>query len=437
MYRTIKRCRICGNPNLISLLNLGRQALTGVFPSKARARLERGPLELVRCTPNGNPHCGLVQLRHSYESAELYGDNYGYRSSLNQSMVEHLRNKVKKLEARATLREGDAVLDIGSNDGTTLSFYPEGKVLPIGVDPTARKWWRFYREDAVIVPDLFSAERVRTVLGGKRPRVITSLAMFYDLEDPRSFVNQIVELLADDGIWHFEQSYLPAMLSVNAYDTICHEHVEYYALQQVQLLAEQAGLKLIDVELNDINGGSFAVTAAKKTSRYHVSTSVMQVERKERDFLLDDPSTYARFGQAVRQHRVELTSLLARLRAAGKKVVGYGASTKGNVILQFCNLGPKDLECIGEVNEEKFGKVTPGTGVPIVSELEMKARKPDYLLVFPWHFRRNLVERETAFLAGGGRMIFPLPRIEVVGAHGETVPLELVLQEQEQVTLVP
>jgi NDP-4-keto-2,6-dideoxyhexose 3-C-methyltransferase len=396
--------------------------MTGAFPSKPDTRLPRGPLELVRCSPAAQAeHCGLVQLRHSYDSAVLYGDNYGYRSSLNRSMVEHLRRKVAKLMTLVDLRDGDAVLDIGSNDGTTLSCFPEGKVLPVGIDPTARKWRRFYRRDALVLPDLFSAQRVRSMLGETRPRVITSLAMFYDLEDPQSFVNQVAELLADDGVWHLEQSYLPVMLSANAYDTICHEHVEYYALRQVHILAARAGLKLIDVELNDVNGGSFAVTAAKKISRYQVSRSVAQIQKQERDFGLDNPAIYARFGNSVRQHRSELRALLARLREAGKKVLGYGASTKGNVILQFCNLGPEDLECIGEVNEEKFGKFTPGTGIPIVSECEVKERKPDYLLVFPWHFRKNLIEREAAFLAGGGRMIFPLPKIEVVGAGGETV----------------
>src|SRR5712691_5008946 len=246
MYGKINRCRICGNPSLVSLLHLGEQALTGVFPSAPDTRLAGGPLELVRCTPAGPAqHCGLVQLRHSYDSAELYGDNYGYRSSLNRSMVEHLRCKVAKLMALVDLGDGDAVLDIGSNDGTTLSCFPEGKVLPVGIDPTAGKWRRFYRGDALVLPNLFSAERVKSVLGQKRLRVITSLAMFYDLEDPQSFVNQVAELLADDGIWHFEQSYLPAMLSVNAYDTVCHEHVEYYALRQVHMLADRAGLKLI------------------------------------------------------------------------------------------------------------------------------------------------------------------------------------------------
>jgi hypothetical protein len=181
------------------------------------------------------------------------------------------------------------------------------------------------------------------------------------------------------------------------------------------MLAERSGLKLIDVELNDINGGSFAVTAAKKASRHQPRPSVAQMLQREREFGLNDPATYAGFRNSVHRHRSELKGLLGELRAAGKKVIGYGASTKGNVILQFCNLGPNDLECIGEVNEEKFGKFTPGTGIPIVSETEAKARKPDYLLVFPWHFRKNLIEREAAFLAGGGRMIFPLPDIEVVG----------------------
>jgi cyclopropane fatty-acyl-phospholipid synthase-like methyltransferase len=428
MYGTINRCRLCANPNLVSLLDLGEQALTGVFPSAPDARLTRGPLELVRCTPTAEAeHCGLVQLRHSYDSSELYGSNYGYRSSLNSSMVEHLRCKVENLLALANLRDGDAVLDIGSNDGTTLSFFPEGKVLPVGIDPTASKWRRYYRADVLVVPDLFSAQRVRSVLGEKRPRVITSLAMFYDLEDPQSFVHEVAELLADDGIWHLEQSYLPAMLSVNAYDTICHEHVEYYALRQVHALADRAGLKLIDVELNDVNGGSFAVTAAKKASRYQAKPSVAQVMEQERAFGLDNPATYARFGKTVYEHRSELKELLRQLRAAGKKVVGYGASTKGNVILQFCDIGPDDLECIAEVNDEKFGKFTPGTGIPIVPEAEAKARKPDYLLVFPWHFRKNLIAREAAFLAGGGQMIFPLPKIEVVSAG--------ISRQRERVTL--
>jgi hypothetical protein len=415
MYRAVDRCRICGNPNLVPLLSLGEQTLTGVFPSGRDTPLARGPLELVRCTAGSKAdYCGLVQLRHSYDSAALYGDNYGYRSSLNRSMVEHLRCKVAKLMTIIDLRDGDAVLDIGSNDGTTLSFFPEGKVLPIGIDPTAAKWRRSYRGDAVVVPELFSAERVRAVLGQKPLRVITSLAMFYDLEDPQSFVNQIAGLLSEDGIWHLEQSYLPAMLSANAYDTICHEHLEYYALRQIGVLAGRAGLKLIDVELNDINGGSFAVTVAKAASSHKARPSVVEIMEQERNFGLDDPATYTRFNDSVQNHRRELRNLLARLRASGKKVVGYGASTKGNVMLQFCNLGPGDLECIGDVNPEKSGKFTPGTGIPIVSEAEAKNLKPDYLLVLPWHFRKNLIEREAQFLAAGGKMIFPLPKIEII-----------------------
>src|SRR5207244_133567 len=188
-----------------------------------------------------------------------------------------------------------------------------------------------------------------------------------------------------------------------------------------------AGLKLIDVELNDVNGGSFAVTAARKTSRHQPKPSVAQILERERAFGLNHPATYVRFSNAVHQHRSELKALLRELRSAGKKVIGYGASTKGNVILQFCDLGSGDLECIAEVNEEKFGKFTPGTGIPIVSEAEAKARKPDYLLVFPWHFRKNLMQREAAFLASGGRMIFPLPKIEIVGADA--------LREKERVPL--
>src|SRR5213594_2860741 len=411
MHRQITGCRICGSEELEFLLELGTQFLTGVFPRSPDESLTKGPLTLVRCD-----ECGLVQLLYSYERTELYGAHYAYRSSLNRTMVNHLEAKAQMLMRTVDLRPDDVIVDIGSNDGTLLSFFSGRNLCLLGFDPSAARWCGGYPDDSRLIADFFSADLYRSALGQRKARIVTSIAMFYDLERPLEFVREVADILADDGIWHLEQSYLTAMLSANAYDTICHEHVEYYALRQVNMLVERAGLKVIDVELNDVNGGSFAVTAAKKSSRYQVSAAVAQLQKKEDGSGLDDPVTYSRFDDFVQQHRRELKILLAGLRAEGKKVIGYGASTKGNVILQFCNLGPADLECIAEVNEEKFGKFTPGTGIPIVSESEAKARQPDYLLVFPWHFRENLVEREAAFLRGGGRMIFPLPKIEVIGA---------------------
>jgi len=418
MFDIIARCRICGNPNLVSVLHLGDQFLTGIFPRSRGQTLTCGPLELVKChAPEGGEACGLVQLRQSYRLEEMYGLDYGYRSSLNQSMARHLRAKVESLRRLRPLERGDTVLDIGSNDGTTLSCYPaDAGFTLVGIDPTSEKFKEYYRPDILRVADFFSAAAFRRACPGRQARIVTSIAMFYDLEAPLTFMREIAQILAPDGIWHFEQSYLPLMLSQNAYDTICHEHREYYALRQIQWLVDRAGLKIIEVEANDVNGGSFAVTAARKDGPLQANSAVLDsFQQKEDAAGLDKLSRYAEFAQCVFSHRERLLSLLANIRADGKSVVGYGASTKGNVILQFCGITAQTLPAIADVNQDKVGAFTPGTLIPIITEAEARQRRPDYLLVLPWHFKQNLLQREAAFLQAGGKMIFPLPRIEVVG----------------------
>jgi NDP-4-keto-2,6-dideoxyhexose 3-C-methyltransferase len=261
-FRSIESCRICGNTELVPVLNLGEQSLTGVFPRSRQQPITRGPLELVKCHGSDDV-CGLAQLRHSYSSAEMYGDNYGYRSSLNRSMVGHLRSKVESLRKIVDLKPGDVVLDIGSNDGTTLSFYPDD-LTRVGMDPTAARFREFYKPGIHVIPDFFSAERFQQELGNRKAKLVTSIAMFYDLEEPLEFVRQVAAVLDDDGIWHFEQSYMPSMLTQTAYDTICHEHLEYYGLRQIQWMMDRCGLRIIDVQLNDVNGGSFAITVARE-----------------------------------------------------------------------------------------------------------------------------------------------------------------------------
>ena len=414
MPRASTRCRICENEHLVSLLDLGEQYLTGVFPKTHDEPLTKGPLELVKCV--GEAACGLVQLRHSYDASEMYGANYGYRSGLNRSMVEHLRAKVAKLTALAPPQPGDLVLDIGSNDGTLLSFHSPALTV-VGMDPTAAKFRGHYPPHIEVIADFFSAASFRARFGGRKAKIITSIAMFYDLDDPIGFVRQVAEILDHDGIWHFEQSYLPTMLAQNAYDTICHEHVEYYALRQIQWMTDRCGLKIIALEENDVNGGSFAVTVAKKTSPFPEATAAISAMQKaEQDLGLHTLAPYETFRTRVFAHREKLLATLAGLAARGAKVLGYGASTKGNVILQFCGLTPAHLPAIAEVNPDKFGSFTPGTRIPILSEAEAHALRPDYLLVLPWHFRKNLLQREAAYLQRGGRMIFPLPEIEII-AH--------------------
>lgn len=415
MFEEVTSCAVCGNPNFVSVLRLGNQYLTGVFPRNADHKLTCGPLELVKChREDGLEHCGLVQLRHAYEATEMYGEHYGYRSSLNASMATHLGEIVRKLQALVSLGSGDLVLDIGSNDGTLLSHYPAVGPELVGIDPTSKKFARYFKPHIRLIPELFSAKTFRSQLGDRRAKIITSIAMFYDIPRPLEFMREVHEILADDGIWHFEQSYLPAMLQATAYDTICHEHLEYYALRQIKYLTDRAGLKIIDVQFNDINGGSFAITVAKRSSIFDEATADIDATLSdERALGLDSCAPYEAFRKRIDSHRHELTGLLRSLKSEGRTVLGYGASTKGNVILQYCGLSANEIPAIAEVNEEKFGCVTPGTHIPIISEAEAHAMRPDYFVVLPWHFRQGIVRRERAFLQRGGKLIFPLPRIEI------------------------
>ncbi len=408
MYRKISACRVCGNRDLVSILHVGEQALTGVFPGSVEEAVSVGPLELVMCS--GVEACGLVQLRHSFSPEEMYGENYGYRSGLNPSMVSHLREKVRRVESYGLLRSGDLVLDIGSNDGTTLSLYQDRDLTLVGFDPTANKFAGFYPPGVVAVADFFSSDGFLERFAGRKAKVITSFSMFYDLEDPQAFVREIAEVLADDGIWVLEQSYMPRMLETNSYDTVCHEHLEYYALTQIDWILRRCGLQLVDVECNTVNGGSFSVTVQKEGGSLPVADSVQAMLTEEAAMGLDREATYHAFRERVVASRGALLDFLERARAEGKRVIGLGASTKGNVILQYCGIGTELIEAIGEVNPDKFGSVTPGTHIPIVDERELLASNPDYALVLPWHFR-SFFEGEPRY--DRVSLVFPLPVLEV------------------------
>ena len=409
MYRAINSCRICNSGDLVSVLHLGDQCFTGIFPKEVNATLATAPLELVKCAG-----CGLVQLHHNFEPAMLYGPTYGYRSGLNKSMVEHLRAKAVGLQRLCPLAPGDIVLDIGSNDGTSLGFYP-ADVRRIGMDPSAEKFRKYYQPGVDLVVDFFSAKNFQQRHGSAKAKIVSSIAMFYDLESPPAFVEQIRDVLAPDGIWHLEQSYLPLMLKVNAYDTVCHEHLEYYALRQIKWLTDRFGLKIIDVQLNDINGGSFAVTVAHKTAPYsEAADTIGRLLREEDELGLEGLEVFRQFKQRVDAHREQLPAELTKIQRRGQLALGYGASTKGNVVLQFCQVTPALLPAILEVNPDKFGCHTPGTGIPIISETEGHARNPDFLMVMPWHFKANVMQREAAFRQRGGKLLFPLPEIHAV-----------------------
>jgi hypothetical protein len=345
----------------------------------------------------------------------MYGENYGYRSGLNKSMVDHLTGKVAYLERLRSLRPGDVVLDIGSNDATTLKAYQTAGVHRIGIDPTGAKFLSYYPAEITLIPDFFSEAAFRSS-GFRDARIVTSIAMFYDLDSPVQFAAQIASILAADGIWHFEQSYMPSMLRMNSYDTICHEHLEYYSLGVVKTILELAGLRLVDVGMNSVNGGSFAVTAARAdNTSVRANAAVIDWLLGQEDRMgLHTPRPYREFEERVFRHREDLTRLIQSLNADGKRILGYGASTKGNVVLQFCGLTAREIPAIAEVNPDKYGRFTPGSHIPIVSEVEAHAMAPDYFLVLPWHFKDGILRRESEFLNRGGKFIFPFPEIEIV-----------------------
>ncbi|MFJ1751236.1 class I SAM-dependent methyltransferase [Streptomyces sp. NPDC088116] len=405
-------CRICDNRELLPVLDLGEQALTGVFPASRDEVVPSVPLELVKCSPAG---CGLVQLRHTPDAELMYGEGYGYRSGIRPFMINHLHGKVAAIRELVELGPRDLVVDIGSNDSTLLRGYPEDGPQLVGIDPTGEKFREKYPPHVELLADYFSREVFVNRFGSRRAKVVTSIAMFYDLPAPMRFMRDIHDILADDGIWMLEQSYLPAMLEADAYDIVCHEHLEYYALRQIEWMAERVGLTVIRAELTDVYGGSLSLVLAKNPALHPKDEAgLARIRAREAKAELDTMAPFEAFARRVQDQRDALLEFLARSRESGRLTLGYGASTKGNVILQYCGLTEQDLPCIGEVSEEKANRFTPGTGIPIVSEENAKALKPDQLLVLPWIYRDGFIERERHFLEAGGKLVFPLPVLDTV-----------------------
>jgi hypothetical protein len=405
----IHKCRSCNGNKLKKIFNLGNQKLTGFFLDHRNQDIPSGSLSMVFCES-----CKLLQLENSLEPTVMYGQNYGYMSSLNKSMLTHLKSKSHKLKKIANLKSGDLIIDIGSNDGSFLGFF-EKKYKLIGIDPTIKKLKKFYRKDIVKIDNFFEKKLIRNHTN-KNAKIITSISMFYDLENPQRFSQEVYDVLQDDGIWHLEQSYMPMMLKHNSYDTICHEHLEYYSLTTIKNIFDKSGFKIIDLEFNNINGGSFAITLAKKKSKNYTENSklVNWLLKKEDIFNYNHPKSFQDFFENVQKHKKILRDLLLNLKDMKKNVIGYGASTKGNVILQYCNINSNLISYVGEVNKYKFNKFTPGSKIKIISESKARLLKPDYFLVLPWHFKSFIINKEKDFLSKKGRLIFPLPDIEII-----------------------
>lgn len=409
----IKKCRICGNTDLQVIMDLGEQELSGKFPKLNESDPPKSPLILVKCNTSKNSNaCGLVQLKHSSEPDQMYVGGYGYLSGMNQTMTNHLKEIAQGLEKLVKLSPGDLILDIGSNDGTLLKSYSAQGVKRLGVDPGGKQYQQYYPLDITLITDFFPSEAMHTLYPNRKAKIITSIAMFYDLENPMAFVQDIKNYLHKDGVWLLEQSYLPSMMEANAFDTICHEHLEYYALKQIEWMLNKNDLKIIDVGVNYINGGSFKVCVAHKGSTYTPNKNLISaLKKREESMLLDTIYPYKEFTHRVEDIKSKLTNFLKKEKQQGAVIYAYGASTKGNVLLNYFKLDNSIITAAADRNEKKWGCMTPGTHIPIVSEKYARNAIPDYFLVLPWHFRDEFIEREIDYLKQGGSFIFPLPSV--------------------------
>lgn len=414
-------CRVCGSDQLTPVLDLGKQCLASVFEAGAPPDWLKQPypLELVRCSAPGG--CGLVQLGHSISPQVLYR-HYGYRSGINERMRRNLIEIADTARGMIDLRPGDTVCDIGCNDGTFLEALPEGRLDRLGIDP-AENVVRLARDKGLeVIGDFFSRAVIEKARPGIKAKIIAAIAMFYDLDDPGTFVRDVASILADDGIWAMEMAYFPFMLENNSFDTICHEHLAYYCLRQLEWLLQKEGLNIHRVEFNDINGGSIRLFI-RKPSAGPVPAETIQtlagIREKERRLGLDTGAPYSTFYESALAIRHELKLLLEDIQAQGKKIYAYGASTKGNIILQFCDISNRLISKAADRNPDKWSCRTPATNIEIISEQQARDEKPDYFLVLPWSFFSVFREREAAFLNNGGKFILPLPTVRVIGGNGE------------------
>lgn len=416
-YSEIRCCRSCGSCELKFVMSLGEQFVS-TFAEILPADSLKVPLELVFCDRRAGG-CGLVQLKHTVPPDLLY-HQYWYRSGMNKTMMKALTDITEQVERRISLKPQDLVLDIGCNDGTLLRSYSQISLIKVGFEPSANLLPLAKQGTGTIINDFFSLSSFQKEFPGKKAKVITTIAMFYDLEDPNRFVSELAQVLERGGLWVIQMNYLPLMLLRNAFDNICHEHLEYYSLASLQTLLERHGLEVFDAELNNVNGGSFriyaghrrGIIASKMTDK--AVQHIQALKKMEQGLQLDEMDTYRQFVSRIAVLKNTLLDFVRQERGRGKKIYVYGASTKGNTLLQFYGL---DADLIGKAvdkNTEKWGKKTVGTHIPIISEEQARFEKPDYLLILPWHFLDEFKERERAYLQTGGKFIVPLPEFQII-----------------------
>uniref|UniRef100_A0A6C0I1X5 GDP-mannose 4,6-dehydratase n=1 Tax=viral metagenome TaxID=1070528 RepID=A0A6C0I1X5_9ZZZZ len=415
VINNITTCRICDSTNLKIVISLGDQYITSRFPKYCDFSTPKTPIDLCVCQ-----NCRLLQLYQTTLPSELYEYEYGYRSGISNTMREHLKKYQEEILSIVQLNEGDVIVDIGSNDSTMLQYY-SNKLKRIGVDPTGSQFQEYYI-NVELLATYFTHQNFKNIYGDIKCKLVSSISMFYDLPQPVQFAKDIYNILDDNGIWTCEQSYLLSMLKTNSIDTICHEHLEYYSLHQIKEIADRSNFKIIKVEFNDCNGGSFRIYFAKKdSSMYKEDTEVIdKIIKEEIEYGLHDDNIFKHFMDNCDNQINKLKKFIDVVNKNNKKIYIYGASTKGNCLLQYGNITENDIKYAVERNPKKEGKMT-STGIRIIMEEQMRKEQPDYLLVLPWHFKNEIIQRESDFLEKGGQFIFPFPEFEIIGSKPKVV----------------
>lgn len=412
-------CRVCDGV-LNTVFDLG-----GIYPSNFindDEELQKAPLCLSQCNK-----CNLIQLKHTVELDSMYRQ-YWYRSSLNPSMVRDLQDVVSNIEQLIELNDKDVVIDIGANDGTMLSMYQNKNLVTIGIDPALNLQNRAEKNCSFFINDYFSAEQLKAF---PKAKVITSIAMFYDLEDPHSFVEDIKNSLAEDGIWVVQFTDLLSMLRANAFDNICHEHLEYYALKDLVMLFQHHDLRIFDVSYNTVNGGSIRAYVCHNKSNRPTDIRVPDFLKEELNYFSDFTNPIASFKLRVEDIKSIVMDYIRDLRINGNRIALMGASTKGNTLLQYFGLDDYYIDHAAEVNEDKFGLKTAGTNIRIISQDDSMWIPPQYYFIPIWHFASNLISRNTEYLEKGGKFIIPMPKPSVINMNnkGEIIWQELKLSQ--------
>ena len=405
VYTKIKCCRISEDTNLVNVAKIGPLTLTGTFLKRKNDKIQKTPVDLVFSRKSY-----LLQLKHNYNQSLLFGNNYGYRSSLNKSMKLHLKQKSELLTKKLNLKKSDKILDIGSNDGTFLNYFAKN-TFRYGVDPTAKKFKKYYDNDIKVKVSLFKKNLFNKEIKFK---LITSIAMFYDLSDPKKFCKIVGEYLEPNGIFHIEIAYLPDILKKFSFDTFCQEHLTYYSFLSFKYLIDQTPFKIIDFSRNSINGGSISFNLAFKDSKWiPKQKKIDQILFNEKKNKIHKSVTYKNYFKKILSNSKKINNLLQNLKNKNNKIYAFGASTKGNVILQMCKLNDKIISGIYDVNPFKFGRFTPGSKIIIKNEKEIFRDKPDYIFLLIWHFKKTLKNKIGKMKLYNFKYIWPFPKLKI------------------------